>query len=93
MNEKRRYRIEANDVNPETIWVENVRAVHSKDAERVAQEIATSDVMGEAAFLLTCDGEVLNKTGCIERIAAKKGYRLRVRNPIDYFWESWRSRK
>jgi len=48
LNERRRYRIEIKDVNPETIWVENVRAVHGKDGERVAHEIATAEVMATA---------------------------------------------
>ncbi len=45
LNERRRYRIEVKDVNPETIWVENVRAVHGKDVEKVAYEIATADII------------------------------------------------
>lgn len=48
LNERRRYRVEVKDVHPETIWVENVRAVHGKDAEKVAEEIATADVMATA---------------------------------------------
>jgi len=48
LNERRRYRIEVKDVNPETIWVENVRAVHGRDAEKVAEEIATADIMATA---------------------------------------------
>jgi mannitol-1-phosphate 5-dehydrogenase len=45
LNEKRRYRIEVKDEKPETIWVENVRAVNGKAPEKVAQEIATADIM------------------------------------------------
>lgn len=48
LNESRRYRIEVKDAHPETIWVENVRAVHGKDAEKVAEEIATADIMATA---------------------------------------------
>lgn len=48
LNERRRYRIEVKDVHPETIWVEGVRAVDGKDVEKVAEEIATADVMGTA---------------------------------------------
>ena len=48
---------------------------------------------GYAAFLLTCDDEILNKTVCIERLAAEKGYRLRVRNPMNYLRERWRIKK
>lgn len=45
--------------------------------------------LGEADFLLTCDGEVLNRTMCIERLAAEKGYMLKVRNPVNYSQQSW----
>jgi mannitol-1-phosphate 5-dehydrogenase len=48
LNEKRRYRVEVKDVQPETIWVENVRAVHGKDVEHVVLEIATADVAATA---------------------------------------------
>jgi len=48
LNERRRYRIEIKDIYSETIWVENIRAVHGKDAEKVAHEIATADVMATA---------------------------------------------
>jgi len=48
LNGRRRYRIEIKDAHPETIWVENVRAVHGKDAEKVANEIVTADIMATA---------------------------------------------
>lgn len=48
LNEKRRYRVEIKDNHSETIWVENVRAVNSKDVERVALEIATADLVATA---------------------------------------------
>jgi mannitol-1-phosphate 5-dehydrogenase len=48
LNERRRYRIEVKDVRPQTIWVENVRAVNSKDAEKVACEIASADIIATA---------------------------------------------
>lgn len=40
--------------------------------------------IGNAHFLLTCDDEVLNKGACIERLACQEGYRLKVRNPVNY---------
>ena len=46
---------------------------------------------GKAMFLLTCDDEILNRKACIERLAAEKGYRLKVRNPIEYLRERWRT--
>jgi len=48
LNERRRYRIEVRDIRPETIWVKNVRAVNGKDVEKVADEIATAEVMATA---------------------------------------------
>jgi hypothetical protein len=44
--------------------------------------------LGKASFLLTCDDEILECTNCIETLAAKKGYKLKVRNPIDYLQEN-----
>ena len=49
--------------------------------------------LGEACFLLTCDDEILDKAFCIEKLAAEKGYRLKVRNPINYLQETWRVKK
>jgi predicted nucleic acid-binding protein len=40
--------------------------------------------IGKANFLLTCDDEILDNATCIETIAANKGYKLKVRNPINY---------
>jgi len=48
LNERRSYRIEVKDARPETIWVENVRAIHGKDVDKVANEIATADIMATA---------------------------------------------
>lgn len=48
---------------------------------------------GKADFLLTCDDEILDNAICIEMLAAEKGYRLKVRNPIDYLQESWSVKK
>jgi predicted nucleic acid-binding protein len=49
--------------------------------------------LSEACFLLTCDDEILDKAVCIEKLAAEKGYRLKVRNPINYLQEKWRVKK
>lgn len=46
--------------------------------------------LGEASFLITCDDEIVNKKVCIEKLAAEREYRLKVRNPIDYIRERWR---
>lgn len=47
----------------------------------------SSACIGEAHWFLTCDGQVLLSSSCIERVAAEKGYRLKVRNPINYLEE------
>jgi GTP cyclohydrolase III len=44
--------------------------------------------IGGANFLLTCDNEILENTNCIETLAEKKGYKLKVRNPINYIKEN-----
>lgn len=44
---------------------------------------------GEALFLVTCDDEVLGRRGRIEGLVAQSGYRLKVRNPIEYLQERW----
>jgi predicted nucleic acid-binding protein len=49
--------------------------------------------IGKADFLLTCDDEIFDNAVCIEALAAEKGYRLKVRNPIDYLQEKWRVKK
>jgi len=48
LNERRRYRIIIRNVSPETIWVENVRAVNAGDVEKVIDEIATADIIATA---------------------------------------------
>jgi mannitol-1-phosphate 5-dehydrogenase len=40
INEQGRYRVEIKDTNPETIWVENVRAVNGNDREAASDELA-----------------------------------------------------
>jgi predicted nucleic acid-binding protein len=49
--------------------------------------------IGKAEFLLTCDDEILDNAVCIETLAAEKGYKLKVRNPINYLQERWRVKK
>lgn len=43
--------------------------------------------ISNAHFLLTCDDEILHKKVCIEKLAAEKGYKLKVRSPINYIEE------
>jgi hypothetical protein len=46
-----------------------------------------SACIGNADFILTCDDEIINSAMCIEKIAKAKGYKLKVRNPINYIDE------
>ena len=48
LNQKKKYRIEKRDVNPKTIWVDNVRAVHAADVEKASLEVATADIAATA---------------------------------------------
>jgi len=45
--------------------------------------------IGEAQVLVTCDDEVLGRRGLIEEHLDQRGYRLKVRNPIEYLRERW----
>jgi len=40
--------------------------------------------IGKSDFLLTCDDKITENTACIEKLATSKGYKLKVRNPINY---------
>jgi predicted nucleic acid-binding protein len=40
--------------------------------------------VGKADFLLTCDDEIIDASMRIEKFAAQEGYKLKVRNPINY---------
>lgn len=46
--------------------------------------------LGDADFLLTCDDEILRREVCVEKLAAEKGYRLKVRSPVNYVKERQR---
>ena len=48
LNREGRYRIEIRDCRPEEIWVEGVSAIHAKDADRAAQELAGADIAATA---------------------------------------------
>ena len=48
LNERRCYTVEIKDVSPETLIVENVRAVHGRDVARAADEVATADIAATA---------------------------------------------
>ena len=38
---------------------------------------------GNADYFVTTDGEIIKKSGCIERYLGEKGYMLKVVNPLD----------
>ncbi len=46
-----------------------------------------SACIGNVDFMLTCDDEIIDYAVCIEKIAKAKGYKLKVRNPINYIDE------
>lgn len=48
LNERRSYTVEIKDANPETLVIENVRAVNGRDIPRAAGEVATADVVATA---------------------------------------------
>jgi len=50
----------------------------------------SSACIGRADWFLTCDDEILQNSRCIEEFATKEGYRLKVRNPINYLRETRR---
>jgi len=51
----------------------------------------SASCLGEADFL-TCDDEISDEKVCIENLALKRGYRLKVGNPVNYLKErrSWK---
>jgi len=62
----------------------NVRCkLNSLDALHLA-----AACLGKTKFMLTCDDEILDDNDCIETLVAKKGYKLKVRNPISYMKET-----
>ncbi len=48
LNERRSYRVEIKDREPETIWVRNVRGVDGRDREACAEELAGADIAATA---------------------------------------------
>ena len=50
----------------------------------------SSACVGKVNWFLTCDDEILQNYRCIEELAAEKGYRLKVRNPVNYLEEKRR---
>jgi len=49
----------------------------------------SSACLGKANWFLTCDDEILQNGRCIEELATEEGYRLKVRNPINYLEEKY----
>jgi len=42
----------------------------------------SSACIGKVDWFLTCDDEILQNSRCIEELATKEGYKLKVRNPL-----------
>ena len=74
LNEERKYRVEIRDVNPRTIIVDNVRAVHAADVEKALLEIATADIIATAVGPNNLKGVYpLIAKGLVERLKLGKG--------------------
>jgi len=74
LNTRKRYRIEVKDYHSETIWVENVRAVHGRDKENVAREIAGADIIATAVGVTNLDRIYNNiAAGLARRIEKNRG--------------------
>jgi mannitol-1-phosphate 5-dehydrogenase len=56
LNKQKAYTIEVKDKNPETISVENVRAVHLKDSNKVINEIVSADIISTAVGVNNLQG-------------------------------------
>ncbi len=48
LNDRGSYTVEIKDASPETLIIENVRAVNGRDAARAAEEVATADIVATA---------------------------------------------
>lgn len=51
------------------------------DALHLASACSSAD------FFLTCDDFILGKTKCIEELLKKKGYVLKIKNPVNFIEE------
>jgi len=56
LNKQKAYRIEVKDKHPETICVENVRAVHIKNSAKVINEIVSADIISTAVGVNNLQG-------------------------------------
>jgi mannitol-1-phosphate 5-dehydrogenase len=68
MNKRKAYTIEVKDKHPETIRVENVRAIHLEDQNKVIDEIVSADIMSTAVGVNNLQGVY----PCIARGLAKR---------------------
>jgi mannitol-1-phosphate 5-dehydrogenase len=74
LNEKHRYKVEIRDAKLETILIENVRAVNSKNSEQVASEIATTDLVATCVGVNNLPNVFPNiAMGLLKRSVMKKG--------------------
>jgi predicted nucleic acid-binding protein len=54
---------------------------------------ASAACLGRCGWFLTCDDEILQNGRCIEELVTEEGYRLKVRNPINYLEEKRKVKK
>ncbi|MDQ1281478.1 MAG: Mannitol-phosphate 5-dehydrogenase [Thermoproteota archaeon] len=74
LNEKHRYKVEIREAKLETIMIENVRAVNSKNSEQVASEIATADLVATCVGVNNLPNVYSNiAMGLLKRSAMRKG--------------------
>jgi len=74
LNKHKAYTIEVKDKNPETICVENVRAVHLKDSNKVINEIVSADIISTAVGVNNLQGVYPHiARGLIKRTKLRKG--------------------
>ncbi len=78
MNQHHEYIVEIRDIPPEKMLIQNVRAIHAKETDKIAIEIADADILGTAVGKNVLDKIIPNlAAGLIER---QKRYGVK---PID----------
>ncbi|MBS7614879.1 NAD-binding protein [Candidatus Bathyarchaeota archaeon] len=74
LNKQKRYKIVVKDRHPETILVENVRAVNIRDSRKVIDEILSADILSTSVGVNNLQGVYpVLATGIKERINQGKG--------------------
>ncbi len=50
-------------------------------------ELHLASAINSAQFFLTCDDFILEKADCIEEAIKRKGYILKIKNPVNFIEE------